>query len=207
MNIRILLSVKYNIYRKCLKNTLERYNNLCVAGETDFLEDVDNILPERSCDVILTDMNMKNDIFAEDIINKITFENEIGVIALIPSDDISMLKGLSLEKFNGVVSLSAEFDKLVNSIHIAANKGKYIDECFLYKLEKGKDEKTNQLTNREIEVLKLIAKGCFNKEIASKMGISERTVKNHVSNIFKKIDVCDRTQAALYAIRNNIIIL
>ena len=54
-----------------------------------------------------------------------------------------------------------------------------------------------------LEVLKLLAEGLFNKEIAHKLCISEKTVKNHVSNIFKKIGVSDRTQAAVYAIKNN----
>jgi DNA-binding NarL/FixJ family response regulator len=61
------------------------------------------------------------------------------------------------------------------------------------------------LTKREIEVLKLLAEGLFNKEIAYMLAISEKTVKNHVSNIFKKINVSDRTQAAVYAIRNNFV--
>ena len=50
-----------------------------------------------------------------------------------------------------------------------------------------------------------VASGMFNKEIANNLNISERTVKNHVSNIFKKIDVSDRTQAAVFAIRNKLI--
>ena len=61
------------------------------------------------------------------------------------------------------------------------------------------------LTKREIEVLKLLSHGLLNKEIAFKLDISEKTVKNHVSNIFKKIEVSDRTQAAVYAIKNNIV--
>ena len=63
----------------------------------------------------------------------------------------------------------------------------------------------NKLSNREYEVLQLLAEGLFNKEIAYKLSISEKTVKNHVSNIFKKIGVSDRTQAAVYAIKNNIV--
>jgi DNA-binding NarL/FixJ family response regulator len=62
----------------------------------------------------------------------------------------------------------------------------------------------NRLTAREREVLMLIAEGMINKEIASKLYISEKTVKNHVSNIFKKLNVSDRTQAAIYAIKHNI---
>ena len=63
----------------------------------------------------------------------------------------------------------------------------------------------DSLTRRERDVLISIAKGMSNKEIGSSLKISERTVKNHVSNIFKKIDVMDRTQAALFAIRNNLV--
>ncbi|WP_455717327.1 response regulator transcription factor [Anaerosporobacter sp.] len=63
----------------------------------------------------------------------------------------------------------------------------------------------NDLTKREIEVLKLLAEGLFNKEIAYKLSISEKTVKNHVSNIFRKIEVFDRTQAAVFAIKNNLV--
>jgi len=62
----------------------------------------------------------------------------------------------------------------------------------------------NRLTAREREVLKLIAEGMINKEIATKLYISEKTVKNHVSSIFRKLNVSDRTQAAIYAIKHNI---
>lgn len=65
--------------------------------------------------------------------------------------------------------------------------------------------KIESLTKRELEVLILVASGMFNKEIAEEMKISERTVKNHISSIFKKIDVADRTQAAVFAIKNNLV--
>ena len=66
-------------------------------------------------------------------------------------------------------------------------------------------EKIESMTKREVEVLILVANGMFNKEIATTLNISERTVKNHISNIFKKIEVADRTQAAVFAIRNGLI--
>lgn len=66
-------------------------------------------------------------------------------------------------------------------------------------------EKIEALTKRELEVLIKVASGMFNKEIAITLNISERTVKNHISNIFKKIEVNDRTQAAVFAIKNNLI--
>ena len=73
-------------------------------------------------------------------------------------------------------------------------------------IDRNKDsEKIEKLTKREIEVLKLLAVGMYNKEVAENLGISERTVKNHVSSIFKKLGVADRTQAAVFTIRNNLI--
>ena len=73
-------------------------------------------------------------------------------------------------------------------------------------IEKNEDEiKLESLTKRELQVLKKLAVGKFNRDIAKEMEISERTVKNHISSIFKKLDVTDRTQAAVFAIRNNLI--
>ena len=66
-------------------------------------------------------------------------------------------------------------------------------------------EKIELLSDRELEVLKLCALGYFNKEIGTKLDITERTVKNHLSSIFKKIGCTDRTQAAVFSIRNGII--
>jgi two-component system response regulator DegU len=71
-------------------------------------------------------------------------------------------------------------------------------------LRKKEKNNENNLTKREVQVLELIAEGMINKEIAEKLCISEKTVKNHISNIFKKINVSDRTQAAIYALKNNI---
>ena len=70
--------------------------------------------------------------------------------------------------------------------------------------DKDKD-KIDELTKRELEVLIEVANGKLNKKIANELKISERTVKNHISNIFKKIDVNDRTQAAVFAIKNDLI--
>ena len=65
------------------------------------------------------------------------------------------------------------------------------------------EKKEDRLSKREFEILKLVAVGMYNKEIADCLSISEKTVKNHMSSIFRKIKVSDRTQAAVYAIRNN----
>ena len=103
---------------------------------------------------------------------------------------------------------SAELRKAILSIY----KGeKYIQPELTPLLnqklvEKESDlDKLHSLTKREVQILKLIAEGLFNKEIGDRLNISERTVKNHVFNLFKKIGAADRTQAAVFAIRNNVV--
>ena len=105
-------------------------------------------------------------------------------------------------------SESAELKKAIVSV---VNGENYIQPSLIQMLnaklvsrDTDKD-KIEQLTKRELEVLIKVASGMFNKEIAISLNISERTVKNHISNIFKKIQVSDRTQAAVFAIRNDII--
>jgi DNA-binding NarL/FixJ family response regulator len=72
-------------------------------------------------------------------------------------------------------------------------------------MKSGDVEKKHPLTIREIEVIKLIAEGLTNKEIAQKLFISEKTVKNHITNILRKLGLRDRTQAALWAIKKKVV--
>ena len=101
--------------------------------------------------------------------------------------------------------------ELKKAIHTVLKGESYIQPNLIpalnhYLIYKDEDkEKLNSLTKREIEVLIEVAKGNFNRDIALHLNISERTVKNHMVSIFKKIDVADRTQAAVFAIKNNLV--
>ena len=112
---------------------------------------------------------------------------------------------------DGYILKDSESAELKKAIFAVAEGEKYIQPSLIPALNAkliNKDEdkdKIEQLTKRELEVLAKVAKGMFNREIAISLNISERTVKNHISNIFKKIQVSDRTQAAVFAIRNDII--
>jgi DNA-binding NarL/FixJ family response regulator len=113
---------------------------------------------------------------------------------------------------DGYILKDSESDVLRKAIFAVKSGESYIQSelaaLLKEKLEnsdKGILEEESILTKREMEVLRLLTEGLFNKEIAYHLSISEKTVKNHVSNIFKKISVSDRTQAAVYAIRNNIV--
>jgi DNA-binding NarL/FixJ family response regulator len=116
---------------------------------------------------------------------------EIGVDGYILKDtESSELKRAIISIFNGETYIQPNLIPAMNNRLINRD----IDEI-----------RIKSLTKREMEVLITVANGMSNKEIAANLHISERTVKNHISNIFKKIDVSDRTQAAVFAIKNNLI--
>ena len=121
------------------------------------------------------------------------------------------IKVIAEAENNGYVLKDSESAELKKAIFTIADGETYIQPSLIPALnskmiEKNEDElKIDALTKRELEVLKEMAVGKFNRDIAKEMKISERTVKNHISSIFKKLEVTDRTQAAVFAIRNNII--
>ena len=122
-----------------------------------------------------------------------------------------MNKNNFFQFIDGFILKSTNSNEFFNAIDGILSGKKYIQSELIpiinnYLIKKDMDsEKINLLTTRELQILKMISHGGKNIEIANKMNISERTVKNHLSHIFEKIEVKDRTQAAVFAIRNNII--
>ena len=138
-------------------------------------------------------------------------KSEIKVLVLTVHNEVEyLLKAVEIG-ISGYMLKDSNSSELKNAIFSIIEGEDYIQPSLIPMLnskllEMDSDKvKLDLLTRREYEVLKLLTEGMFNKEIAMKLNISERTVKNHVSNIFKKIEVTDRTQAAVFAIRCNIV--
>ena len=123
-------------------------------------------------------------------------------LEIIKKLDIKSIVEISKSKMNNEELLNEDGIDYMGFLVKGDNKQAYIKNvisCFMN--EKAKNDEP-KLSERENEVLGLIAKGYSNKEIAKELFLSEKTVKNHVSNIFKKINVTDRTKAAIYAMEN-----
>ncbi len=125
-------------------------------------------------------------------------------------NNLEIIKKLNIKNIVEITKSQINNENLVNEEGIeyvgflvkGSNKKSYVKSmltCFINDKSKKTEDK---LSEREKEVLDLIAKGYTNKEIAKELFLSEKTVKNHVSNIFKKINVTDRTKAAIYAMEN-----
>lgn len=166
-------------------------------------------------DVILMDINMPdiNGIQAISAIKQLNISSKI-IVLTIHEDREYLIKTIQLGA-DGYVLKDTDVKVLVEAIKTVHAGQSFIQPSMTKQLVSEFNKITlekhehptkseNELTERETEVLKLLAEGMLNKEIAKELFISEKTVKNHVSNIFRKINVYDRTQAAIYALKNNI---
>ena len=213
MTVNIMITDDHSMIREGLKNLLELDGDIKVIEEAVDGEDCLKKLRSVSPDVLLLDINMpkKNGLEVLQILKE--NKSKLRVLILTVHNEVEyLIKAIDIGA-NGYILKDSESSELKKAIFSVAAGEDYIQPSLIPVLnskmiEKNKDEgKIESLTRRELEVLKLLAIGMYNKEVAEKLQISERTVKNHVSNIFKKLEVTDRTQAAVFAIRNNMILL
>jgi DNA-binding NarL/FixJ family response regulator len=209
--VNIMIADDHSMVREGIKQLLELEGDIVVISEASNGKQCIELLDENRTDVLLLDINMPlmNGLQVLQYIR----ENRLKVKVLILTihNEVEYLMRAVELGVDGYVLKDSDSSVLKKAI-FCVNRGEAFIQPELTPILKMKlEEKSNQtnedgaLTKREIEVLKLLAEGLFNKEIAYMLAISEKTVKNHVSNIFKKINVSDRTQAAVYAIRNNLV--
>ena len=185
--IRVMIADDHSLIREGLRQLLEFDGSIKVVGEAangvECLENLEKYDPE----VLLLDINMPEMNGIEVLKKMKESQSAVKVLILTVHNELEYLMNavdIGVEGYIMKDSESAELKKAIRAVRDGEN---YIQ------------------TNLELEVLVQVANGMFNKEIATNLNISERTVKNHISNIFKKIEVSDRTQAAVFAIKNNII--
>jgi DNA-binding NarL/FixJ family response regulator len=212
--INIMIADDHSMVREGIKQLLELDGDITVIAEANNGKQCLELLDEKRTDVLLLDINMPNMNGLQVLQYMRDKKMKVKVLILTIHNEVEYLMRAVEIGVNGYVLKDSESSVLKKAI-FSVNKGETFIQPELAPLLKVRmDEKNNSLesedeslTRREIEVLKLIAEGLFNKEIAYTLDISEKTVKNHVSNIFKKINVSDRTQAAVYAIKNNFVSL
>ena len=211
MAIKIMIADDHSMIREGLKNLLELDGDIQVIAEALDGEDCLNKLQVVKPDVLLLDINMPKKNGLEVLKSLKSKKSKLKVLVLTVHNEIEYLMKAVDIGVNGYVLKDSESAELKKAIFTVAEGESYIQPSLIPALnakmiETNKDaEKIKSLTKRELDVLKLLAVGMYNKEVGKRLEISERTVKNHVSNIFKKLGVTDRTQAAVFAIRNNLV--
>jgi DNA-binding NarL/FixJ family response regulator len=203
MPIRILLADDHSVVRQGLRMFLALDDELDVVGEASNGEEALARARELQPDVVLMDLLMP---VMDGVAAMAAIRNElpdVEVIALTSVLDDEKVVGAVRAGAIGYLLKDTEADELRRAIKAAANGQVQLSPQAAARLvrEVRLPESPESLTERETEVLRLLAQGQSNKEIARTLVIGEKTVKTHVSNILAKLGVPSRTQAALYAVR------
>ena len=209
--IRVLIADDHKMVREGLRRILEFDGEIQVIDEADNGEECIKKIRSSKPDIVLLDINMPvmNGIEALQEIRKKKLKTKV-IILTVHNEIEYLLRAVDIG-IDGYVLKDSDAHELIRAVTSVYEGDKFIQPSLIPLLNSkliARDldaERLEQLSKREIEVLKLIAVGMFNKEIGVELGISERTVKNHLSSIFKKIDSSDRTQAAVFAIRNGLV--
>lgn len=211
MSAKIMIADNHSMFREGLKSILESDGSLEVIAEAKDGEDCLEVLKNENPELLLLDIKMPKQTGFQVLDSMKKNGNTTPVLILTASNEIEYLMHALDIGVDGYLLKDCDSKELKKAIFTILDGKTYIQPNLIPMLNqkiKSREEdsiKIESLTERETEVLKLVSNGMYNKEIAEKLQISERTVKNHLFNIFKKIDVTDRTQAALFAIRNHMI--
>lgn len=211
MSIRILIVDDHHVVRRGLVFFLRTQKDFDIVGEAANGREAVEMVLSLNPDVILMDLAMPemDGIQATRLIKKA--HPNVKVLMLTSfSDQDHVIPALEAGA-SGFQLKDIEPDELVASIKKVMNGENQLHpkatNHLLANLAKGKQQKKllEELTKRELEVLTEIAKGKSNKEIAATLFITEKTVKTHVSNLLSKLELADRTQAALYAVKHHLV--
>ena len=212
--ITVMIADDHMLMREGLKQLLELENDIDVIAQAGDGEEAIAQASEYNPDVVLLDINMPrmNGIDTLKRFKDLGIDSK--VIMLTIHEDREYLYETMKIGANGYLLKDSDAGSLINAIK-GVHKGQtYIQPSIVSLLVENMDQgdgryneevaKIELLTKREYEVLTLIAEGLDNRTIANKLYISEKTVKNHVSSILKKLDVNNRIQAAIFAFKTNI---
>ncbi|HEY5584945.1 MAG TPA: response regulator transcription factor [Ruminiclostridium sp.] len=209
--IRILIADDHDIIRQGLKRIISFEEDMNIVAEAENGEKALTLLNQQELDVVLLDCNMPimNGIQVLEAIKE--QEDKIKVIMLTIENDRKTIHTAINIGADGYMLKDSAGTEIVNAIRLVHKGEKYIDKSLvsiLFSDIRIKDKKAptilDKLSRREIEVLVKISKGLSNKEIGEQLYLSEKTVKNYATNLFRKINVEDRVQATILAIENNI---
>jgi DNA-binding NarL/FixJ family response regulator len=206
--IKVMLVDDQNLVRKGVRSLLELSEEIEVIAEAADGAEAIRMIPEVGPDVVLLDMRMPG-LSGLDVLRQLSATQSLPPTIILTTfdDDELVLAGIQ-SGARGYLLKDVALADLVSAIRTVAEGGTIVKPAVTQRLLKGLANLQNDfssldqpdpLTDRETEILRLMAGGYSNKEIANSLGVAEGTVKNHVSNILSKMGVRDRTRAVLKA--------
>lgn len=209
--IRVLITDDHDLIREGLKRIISFEEDIDVIGEANNGKKALSMIEYYQPDVLLLDMNMPI-LDGLQVLKKIKeVKMPLKTIILTVENDSKTIHDAINIGADGYVLKDSAGEEIVDAIHCVYRGDKYIDKSLVALLFSGikgpsveKNSVLDELTEREVDVLFYISKGFSNKEIGEKLFISEKTVKNYATNLFRKLDVNDRVHATILALQHNI---
>ncbi len=206
--IRILVVEDHALVREGTAELLERSPDLAVVGQAASAEEALPLLHRLHPDVTLVDVELPG-------MNGIAFAQAVGqqdaatrILILSAYDDYAYVIGALEAGVAGYLLKTASARELSDAVRTAAGGALVLDESISRRLTRrwrsGPGESSPALTARETDVLRLVAQGLPNKQIARELGLGLRTVESHVSSVLSKLGLTSRTEAALYAVSHDV---
>ncbi|RDV84068.1 response regulator [Ammonifex thiophilus] len=207
--IKVLVVDDHALVREGIKKLLLEDERLEVVGEAGNGREAVELVKKRPVDVVLLDISMPDMGGVEACREIKRLRPSVAVVALTVHDQEEYCLAMLEAGAAGYVLKESSADQLVEAIVRAAKGEEYLSPRLAGKMVKWFSRAESRrglcgLTPREKEILRLLASGLSNREIARKLYLSEKTVKNHLTSIFQKIGVSDRTQAALWAVKHGL---
>jgi two-component system, NarL family, response regulator DegU len=212
MTIRLMLVDDHRMLRQGLRRSLEE-EAFYVVGEASDGEEAVRLVPAAKPDVILMDVSMPDMDGIEATRRIINNDPDQRIVMLTMHADKDLIDAAIKAGAVGYLTKDCSTDEVIEAVKLAANGETALSPQLAKSMltevrkidEKAAREEDRLVTKREEEVLQLIADGCSTPEVAQKLYISQKTVKNHLASIYEKLNARDRTQAVLLAVRMGIV--
>ena len=211
--IRVLMADDHAIFRDGVRKLLEDEDDISIVGEAANGNECVHMMAKVRPDILLLDLNMpdKGGLTVLEELNFDSLPTQV-IVLTATEDDREAVRAMRLGA-RGIVLKQSASDLLVKSIRRVHGGEIWLDNritaevmnTFARSSEGGEQRDKPLLSDRESQIMRLVAQGQRNKEIGKNLFISEQTVKNHVHNIFDKLGVSDRLELALYAIHHHLI--
>ncbi len=212
--IKVMLVDDQTLVRQGVKSLLSLADSIEVVAEANDGQQAIELIPLIGPDVVLMDMRMPVKSGLEAIQELNALKQLPPTIILTTFDDDELVLAGVKAGAKGYLLKDVSLEQLVDAIHVVSKGGSLVQPAMTQRLLSGLESMNNQflsldrpdpLTDRETEILRLMAGGFSNKEIANSLHVAEGTIKNHVSNILSKLGVRDRTRAVLKAFEMKIV--
>ncbi len=211
--IRILMADDHAIFRDGLRKLLDAEDDISIVGEAATGTQCIQLLGKLRPDILLLDLRMpdKDGLAVLEEVNFDSLPTRV-IVLTATEDDREVVRAVRMGA-RGIVLKDSATDLLIKSIRTVYSGEIWLDkkktsdviEAFKKSAESGPRRDKPLLSDREKEIVGLVAQGFRNREIGEKLFISEQTVKNHLHNIFDKLGVSDRLELALYSLHHKVI--